>query len=81
MKRDALKSFTKFTEKHLCWELLFNNIASIRFALSLKKSYQQRRFTVNFAQFLRHHFYRTLPGDWFCLRLSKLNLMIASSQT
>ena len=34
-KKDALKSFTKFTGKHLCWSFFFNKVAGIILSLSL----------------------------------------------
>ena len=37
MKKGVLTNVTKFTEKHLCQSLLFNKVAGLRPATSLKK--------------------------------------------
>ena len=37
MKKGVLTNFTKFTEKQLCQSLLFNKVAGLRPATSLKK--------------------------------------------
>ena len=34
-KKDGLKSFTKFTGKHLCWSFFFNKVAGVILSLSL----------------------------------------------
>ena len=53
MKKRVLRNFTKFTRKHLCQSLFFNKVAGLRPATLLKKRPWYRRFTVNFAKFLR----------------------------
>ena len=54
-----------FTE-HLQW--LRRNVSGFQPAASFKKELQQRRFSVNFAKFLKTSFYRTPPDDCFlCL--------------
>ena len=61
-RKDALGSFAKFTEKHLCQSLFFNKVAGLRPAILLKKSLWHGCFPVNFAKFLRTlFFYRTPP--------------------
>ena len=56
---------TFFTE-HLQWWLL--TVSGFQPAALLKDRPQQRRFSVNFATFLRTSFYRTPPDDCFsCL--------------
>ena len=61
-RKDALRSFAKFTEKHLCQSLFFNKVAGLRPAILLKKSLWHGCFPVNFAKFLRTlFFYRTPP--------------------
>ena len=45
-KNAVLKNFAKFTEKHLCRALSFNNNAGLE-----KKRLRYRRFPVNFAKF------------------------------
>ena len=47
-KKGALRNFTKFTEKHLCQSLLFNNVAGLRLWL--------RCFQLNFVKFVRTPF-------------------------
>ena len=37
MKEGVIRSFTKFTEKHLCQSLFFNKVAGLRPATLLKK--------------------------------------------
>ena len=51
MKKDVLKTFVKFTGKHLCQSLFFNKVAG------LKKRLWKRYFHVNFAKFLRTPFF------------------------
>ena len=54
-----------FTE-HLQW--LRQNVSGFQPAASFKKELQQRRFSVNFAKFLKTSFYRAPPYDCFlCL--------------
>ena len=56
-KRGVLKSFAKFTGKHLCQSLLFlNKVAGLRTAILLKERLWHRYFPVNFAKFLRTSF-------------------------
>ena len=50
-KKGVLKKFAKFTGKHLCQSLLFNNPATL-----LKKRLLHRCFPVNFTKFLRTPF-------------------------
>ena len=44
----------------------FNKVTGLYPATSLKKRLQHRCFLMNFARYLRHPFYRTPPGDYFC---------------
>ena len=53
VKKGVLRNFAKFTGKHLCQTLFFNNIAGLRPAALLKKRLWHRCFAVNFAKFLR----------------------------
>ena len=55
-KKGVLRNFTKFTGKHLCQSLFFNNVAGLRPATLLKKRPWHRCFPVNFAKFLRTPF-------------------------
>ena len=50
-KKDALRTFAKFTGKHLRQSLFFNTIAGLRPATLLKKRLWHRCFPVNFTKF------------------------------
>ena len=52
-KTGVLRSFPKFTGKHLCQSLFFNKVAGLRPATLLKKRLWHKCFHVNFAKFLR----------------------------
>ena len=56
-KKGILRNFSKFTGKHLCQSLLFNNVAGLRPATLFKKRLWHRCFPVNFAKFLRTPFF------------------------
>ena len=43
-KRDILKNFVKFTEKHLCWTLFLNKVAELRPATY---NAQKMKFSIN----------------------------------
>ena len=53
IEKGVLKSFTKFTRKHLCRSMFFNEVAGWGSATLLKKRLRHRCFPVNFAKFLR----------------------------
>ena len=81
-KKGALRTFVKFTEKHLCQSIFFNNEISFL----LKKRPLYRRFALNFAKFLRPPFwikyFRWLllvlsPLDW---HLTKLRWVFSSKR-
>ena len=52
-KKGVLKYFAKFTGKHLCQSLFFNNVAGLRPVTLLKKRFWHRCFPVYFAKILR----------------------------
>ena len=52
-----IKNFAIFTGKHLCWSLVFNNVAGLRPTTSLKTRLQQV-FPVSIAKFLRTAFFK-----------------------
>ena len=54
--KGVLRKSTKFTGKHLCQSLFFNNIAGLRLAPLLKMRLWYRCFPVNFSKFLRTSF-------------------------
>ena len=47
-------------------ETLFNKVAGLKPATSLKKILWHRCFPVNFAKFLRKPFFQNTSGDCFC---------------
>ena len=64
-KTGALKNFAKFTGKHLCQRLFFNEVAGLRPANLLKKRLGTGVFPFNFVKIFRtpifiEHFYRLL---------------------
>ena len=58
-KKGVLRSFAKFTGKHLCQSLFFNKVAGLTPATLLRKRLLRRCFPVNFANFS----YRTPSAD------------------
>ena len=68
-KKGVLKNFAKFTGKHLCQSLFFNKVAGLKPATLFKKRTWQRCLPVNFAKFLKTHFFIKhlrwpLPNIW-----------------
>ena len=57
-KKCVLRSFAKFTVKHLCQSLFFNKVAGLRPATLFKKRPWHRCFPVNFAKLLRTLLFR-----------------------
>ena len=51
-KKRVAKSFSKFTEKHLCWSFFFNKVTCFKTATLLKERLQHKCFPVNFAKLL-----------------------------
>ena len=49
-KKGVLENFTNFTRKHLC-QSLFDKVAGLKLATSLKKRLWHRCFPVNFVNF------------------------------
>ena len=60
-KKDVLRNFAKFAERHLCQRLFFNRLVSFRLATSLKKSLWHKCFPVNSTKFLRTPFFYRAP--------------------
>ena len=52
-KLTVLKNIAKFSEKHLCWSLLLNEVAGLRPVTLLKKDFHTVIFFVSFVKFLR----------------------------
>ena len=61
-KKGLLKTFAKFTGKHLCQSLFFNKVAGLRSATLLKMRLWYRCFPVNFAKFWRTPFLQNTSG-------------------
>ena len=57
-RKGVLRNFAKFTGKHLCQNLFFNKVASLRSATLLKRRLWRRCFPVSFAKFLRTPFFK-----------------------
>ena len=66
-KKGAFRKFAKFTGKHLCQSFIFNKVAGLRLVTLLKKRLWRKCFLVNFVKFLTTPFYRTPPGNCFCI--------------
>ena len=65
-KKGILRSFIKFTGKHLCHSLFFNKVAGLRPSTLLKKRLWHRCFSVNFVKFLGTLFLQNTSGGCFC---------------
>ena len=52
-KKGVLRNFIKYTGKHLCKSLFFNEVSGLRPATLLKTRLLHRCFPVNFVKFLR----------------------------
>ena len=61
-KKGVLRNFTKFTRRHLCQSLIFNNVAGLRPATLLKKGLWHKCFPVHFPKFPRTHFLQNTSG-------------------
>ena len=70
-RKDVLRYFTKFTEKHLCQSLFFNKVAGLSPATLLKRRLWQRCFPVSFTKFLWTPFL-TEHLRWLLLELVNL---------
>ena len=57
-KKSVLKTFSKFTGKHLRQSLFFNKVLGLSPATFLKKRLWYRPFPVNFAKFLKAPLHR-----------------------
>ena len=71
-KKGVFTNFTKFTGKHLCWSLVFNEVADLQHLILSKKRLWHRCCLANFAKllltpFLQNFFARMLMHDHaFC---------------
>ena len=62
-EKDVLKTFAKFTGKHLCQSLFFNKVAGLRPSTLLKKTLSQV-LSCEFCEIFKNTFF-TDPGDCF----------------
>ena len=62
IKKGVLRNVAKFTQKHLCQNLFFNRVASLRPAILLRKTLWHRCFPVNFVKYLRTPFLQNTSG-------------------
>ena len=62
MKKGILRTFAKFTGKHICQSLFFNKVPGLSSATLLKKRLMYRCFPVNFLKFLRTPFLQNTSG-------------------
>ena len=58
-KKIVLENFGKFSGKHLCESLCFNEVAAFYYATLFKRRLQHRCFPVKFRKFLRAPFCQT----------------------
>ena len=65
-KKGAIRNFTKFSGKHLCQGLIFNEVAGLRLATLSKMRFWHRCFPVNFVEFLRTLFF--IEHLWWLLQ-------------
>ena len=77
VRKGVLRNFRKFTGKHLCQSLFFNNVAGMRPATLLKKRLWHRCFPMNFVTFLRTPFLQNTSGDRSVSQLSFENFWLS----
>ena len=71
-KKGVLRNIAKFTGKHLCQSLIFNEVAGPRSASWLKKKPWHKCFCVNFVKFLRTHFF--IEHLWWLLLKTSIGM-------
>ena len=52
-KKDILKSFTKFTGKHLCWSLFFKKVTGLQACNSINKETPTQVFYYEFCEIFK----------------------------
>ena len=62
VRKGVLRSFTKFTGKHLCQSLFFNKVDSVLVKFYIKKGTLTQAFSCEFAKFLRTPFLKNTSG-------------------
>ena len=56
-KKGVMRIFPKFTRKHLCWNLFFDEVKLCRSATSLKARLSRRCFLVNFCKICKNTYF------------------------
>ena len=72
VRKGVLRNFAKFTGKHLCQSLFFNEVAGFRAETLFKKRLLHGCFPVNFAKFLKTPSLQKTSGRLLILVLSYL---------
>ena len=62
VRKGVLRSFTKFTGKHLCQSLFFNKVDSVLVKFYIKNGTLAQAFSCEFAKFLRTPFLKNTSG-------------------
>ena len=70
VKKDVLRNFAKFTEKHLCQGLFMSEPKDCNF---ITKILWHRCFPVNFAKFLRTPFLQNTSGRLLLFRVNRVS--------
>ena len=69
VRKGVLRNFTNFTGKHLCQSLFFNEVATLRSAILLKKETLAQVFSCEFCEIPKNTlFYRTplvVASEWY----------------
>ena len=65
LQKSLLTMFSKFTMKHMCYSLIFNEFAELQILTLSKKRLQHKYFLVNFAKFLIASFSKNPSDDSF----------------
>ena len=72
VRKDVLRNFAKFTEKHLCQSLFYNKVAGLRPAFLLKKTPTQvfscEFFKISKNTIFTEHFWTTVSDTNGCTR-------------
>ena len=63
----VLKNLVNLKGNRLCQSLFFNEVAGLRYATLLKKTFWQRCFLVKFTKFQRISFLWNTTGGCFCI--------------
>ena len=59
IKKDVFQNFTKFTGKHLCQSLFFDNVAGLKSVTLLKRGSDTDVFSCEFCEIFKNTFFTT----------------------